>query len=64
VFPAHSFKYVAALQEKYKGKNPILLRVETQVGHGTGSTTTKTIERYTDMFSFMFFNMGIVPEFR
>lgn len=64
VFPAHSFKYTAALQEKYKGKNPILLRVETQVGHGTGSTTSKTIERYTDMFSFMFFNMGVVPEFR
>jgi prolyl oligopeptidase len=63
VFPAHSFKYIATLQEKYKGKNPILLRVETQVGHGTGSTTSKTIERYTDMYSFMFFNMGIVPEF-
>jgi len=64
VFPAHSFKYIATMQEKYRGKNPILLRVETQVGHGTGSTTTKTIEKYTDMYSFMFFNMNIVPEFR
>ncbi|MCX6555590.1 MAG: prolyl oligopeptidase family serine peptidase [Candidatus Aminicenantes bacterium] len=64
VFPAHSFKYIATLQEKYRGKSPILLRVETQVGHGTGSTTTKTIEKYTDMYSFMFFNMNIVPEFR
>jgi prolyl oligopeptidase len=64
VFPAHSFKYIAAMQEKYKGKNPILLRVETKVGHGTGSTTTKTIERYTDMYSFMFYNMGIAPEFK
>jgi prolyl oligopeptidase len=64
VFPAHSFKYVAALQEKYKGKNPILLRVESQVGHDTGSTTSKTIERYADMYSFMFFNMGIVPDVR
>jgi prolyl oligopeptidase len=63
VFPAHSFKYIAAMQEKYKGKNPILLRVETKVGHGTGSTTSKTIERYTDMYSFMFFNMGIAPVF-
>jgi prolyl oligopeptidase len=64
VFPAHSFKYIAAMQEKYKGKNPILLRVETKVGHGTGSTTSKTIERYTDMYSFMFYNMGIEPEFK
>lgn len=64
VFPAHSFKYIAAMQEKYKGKNPILLRVETKVGHGTGSTTTKTIERYTDMYSFMFYNMGITPVFK
>ncbi|HLP44318.1 MAG TPA: prolyl oligopeptidase family serine peptidase [Candidatus Kapabacteria bacterium] len=64
VFPAHSFKYIATMQEKYKGSNPVLLRVETKVGHGTGSTTTKTIERYTDMYSFMFYNMGIKPEFK
>ncbi len=63
VFPAHSFKYIATLQGIYKGKNPILLKVETQVGHGTGSTTSKTIDRYTDKYSFMFFNMGLTPEF-
>ncbi len=62
VFPAHSFKYVAAMQEKVSAKNPVLLRVETQVGHGTGADTTKTIDRYTDRFSFMFHNMGIAPE--
>jgi prolyl oligopeptidase len=64
VFPAHSFKYIAALQNMYKGKNPMLLRVETEVGHGTGSTTSKTIEKYTDMYSFMFFNMRLTPEFK
>ncbi|MCU0287827.1 MAG: prolyl oligopeptidase family serine peptidase [Acidobacteria bacterium] len=64
VFPAHSFKYIATMQEKYKGSNPVLLKVETKVGHGTGSTTTKTIERYTDMYSFMFYNMGIKPVFK
>ncbi len=63
VFPAHSFKYIATLQDTYKGKNPILLKVETKVGHGTGSTTSKTIDRYTDKYSFMFFNMGLTPEF-
>ncbi|MBN2398750.1 MAG: prolyl oligopeptidase family serine peptidase [Candidatus Aminicenantes bacterium] len=64
VFPTHSFKYIAELQDKYKGNNPILLQVDTKVGHGTGSTTSKSINSYSDMYAFMFFNMGIVPEFK
>jgi len=63
VFPAHSFKYIAALQEKYKGKNPVLIRIETQVGHGAGTATSKSIQLYTDFYSFMFYNMGIKPVF-
>ncbi len=59
VFPAHSFKYAATMQAKYKGKNPILIRIETKVGHGAGTSTTKTINLYTDIFSFMFYNMGL-----
>jgi prolyl oligopeptidase len=34
VVPAHSFKYAATLQEKYKGINPVLLRVDSKSGHG------------------------------
>ncbi|HLP46974.1 MAG TPA: prolyl oligopeptidase family serine peptidase [Candidatus Kapabacteria bacterium] len=64
VFSAHSFKYIATMQEKYQGKNPILLRFETNVGHGTGYTRTKIIDRYADMLSFMFYNMGITPVFK
>jgi prolyl oligopeptidase len=63
VFPAHSFKYISALQEKYKGKNPVLIRIETKLGHGGGSTTSKAINRYADMYSFMLYNMGITPVF-
>jgi prolyl oligopeptidase len=63
VFPAHSFKYIAALQERYKGKNPVLIRIETQVGHGAGAATSKSIQLYTDIYSFMFYNMGIKPVF-
>lgn len=63
VFPAHSFKYISVLQEKYKGKNPVLIRIETKLGHGGGSTTSKAINRYTDMYSFMLYNMGITPVF-
>ncbi len=59
VFPAHSFKYVATSQEKYSGENPQLIRIETKAGHGAGTSTTKTIELYSDLWSFMFYNMGL-----
>lgn len=60
VVPAHSFKYAATLQEKYKGPNPILIRIETRSGHGA-SSTTKGLEQTADIFSFLFFNLGITP---
>ncbi|MFA7229551.1 MAG: prolyl oligopeptidase family serine peptidase [Melioribacteraceae bacterium] len=63
VFPAHSFKYIATLQEMNDGKNPTLIRIETKVGHGAGTSTSKSIELVTDLYSFMFFNMGITPKF-
>jgi prolyl oligopeptidase len=58
VVPAHSFKYTATLQEKYKGSNPILIRINTKSGHGAGRSLEKTIEEKTDLYSFMFFEMG------
>jgi prolyl oligopeptidase len=58
VFPAHSYKFVATLQEKYKGKNPVLLRVDKNVGHGV-SNLSKNIEYYSDILSFMLYNCGI-----
>ena len=63
VFPAHSFKYAATLQEMNSGKNPALIRIETKVGHGAGTSTSKSIELVTDLYSFMFYNMGITPKF-
>ena len=63
VFPAHSFKYIATLQEMNDGKNPTLIRIETKVGHGAGTSTSKSIELVTDLYSFMFYNMGITPKF-
>ena len=60
VVPAHSFKYAATLQEKYKGNNPMLIRIESKAGHGaTGKPTGKWIDEQTDIFSFMFYNMGL-----
>ena len=61
VFPAHSFKYIAELQSKQQGDNPVLIRIETKVGHGAGTSTTKTIDEYTDLWSFMFYNLNEDP---
>jgi prolyl oligopeptidase len=63
VVPAHSFKYAATLQEKAgAGPNPLLIRVETKAGHGGGTPTSKAIELYADLYSFAFYNMGIIPD--
>ena len=59
VVPAHSFKYIARLQEYNAGKLPTLIRVETKAGHGAGKPTSKVIEEYTDLWSFMFYHLGI-----
>ena len=62
VVPAHSFKYIATLQEKYKGKNPVLIRIDTNSGHGA-SNTKKNIETTADIYSFIFYEMGVEPKF-
>lgn len=59
VVPAHSFKFAATLQEKYKGENPMLIRIETKAGHGAGKPTTKLIEEAADVWSFVFQNLGM-----
>jgi prolyl oligopeptidase len=53
VFPAHSFKYTAALQAIQSGPNPILIRVETRAGHGAGMPLSKRIEATVDQYAFM-----------
>ncbi|CAM1344025.1 prolyl oligopeptidase family serine peptidase [Tenacibaculum amylolyticum] len=58
VVPAHSFKFAAELQEKQTGPNPVLIRIETNAGHGAGTPVAKTIEQYADIFGFTLFNMG------
>lgn len=59
VVPAHSFKFAATLQEKYKGKEPMLIRIETKAGHGAGKPTAKQIEEAADIWSFVFQNLGM-----
>jgi len=59
VVPSHSFKFAAHLQDKQKGSNPVLIRIETSAGHGAGTPVLKSIEQYADIYSFTLWNMGI-----
>jgi prolyl oligopeptidase len=52
VVPLHSFKYTATLQAAQAGDSPILIRIETDSGHGA-SSTTKLINEYADKWSFL-----------
>ena len=58
VVPAHSFKYAATMQEMYRGKNPVLIRIETNSGHGM-SNMMKSIELAADIYAFTLYNMGL-----
>ncbi len=61
VVPAHSFKYIATLQENHSGKNPVLIRIETEAGHGSGKPVNKQIEETADIWSFAFYQMKFKP---
>ncbi len=62
VVPAHSFKFAATLQEKNGGANPVLIRIETQSGHGS-SSTTKTLDATADVLAFTMQNLGMKPKY-
>ena len=58
VVPAHSFKFAAQLQSKQACKNPVLIRIETNAGHGAGTPVSKIIDQIADWQSFSLWNMG------
>ena len=62
VVPAHSFKFAATLQENHVGPNPVLIRIETDAGHGAGTPTSKRIEQDADRYSFAWYNMDVIPD--
>lgn len=53
VVPAHSYKFTAALQEAQAGDAPCLIRIETQVGHGAGTPTSRLIDQAVDRWAFL-----------
>lgn len=62
VVPAHSFKFAARLQEDNVGSNPVLIRIQSNAGHGSVSTE-QVIDYWVDTFAFTWKNMGVTPKF-
>ena len=60
VVPAHSFKFAATLQESNVSTNPMLIRIDTKSGHGS-SNLSKALDVTADQFSFVWYNMGVIP---
>lgn len=58
VVPAHSYKFIAELQAKQQGTNPVVIRIDKSAGHGAGKPTSKIIEEAADRYSFALYNMG------
>ncbi len=61
VVPAHSFKYAARLQECHTGKNPVMIRIQTNAGHGSVSMSQR-IALTADQYAFAWDNMGVTPQ--
>jgi prolyl oligopeptidase len=53
VVPGHSFKFAAALQAANEGTAPVMIRIETRAGHGSGTPTQKLIEEAADKWTFL-----------
>lgn len=62
VVPAHSFKYAATLQAANTGDAPKLIRIDSKAGHGAGKPVAKVVDEYADIYSFIFYNLGITPD--
>jgi prolyl oligopeptidase len=65
VDPMHAKKMAALMQSEAKNgtshTHPILLRIESKAGHGAGKPVTKQIEEFTDVYSFLFWQLGVKP---
>jgi len=65
VDPMHAKKMAALMQAEAKNgtsrDRPILLRIETKAGHGAGKPVTKQIDEFTDVYSFLFWQLGVKP---
>ncbi len=63
VVPGHSFKFAARLQQAHQGDDPVLIRIETRAGHGSGKPTSMRIEEAADQWAFLAKHLGLDPNF-
>ncbi|TKE99417.1 S9 family peptidase [Vibrio kanaloae] len=59
VVPAHSYKFIAELQDKHEGGSPVMIRIDVNAGHGAGMPLSKAIDLTADIYAFTLFNMGV-----
>lgn len=59
VVPAHSFKFAATLQKCHKGSAPVLIRIDSKAGHGSGKPLSKQMEEQADIYGFVMYNIGM-----
>ncbi|CDU01826.1 Prolyl endopeptidase [Vibrio coralliirubri] len=59
VVPAHSYKFIAELQDKHEGGAPVMIRIDVNADHGAGMPLSKAIDLTADIYAFTLFNMGI-----
>lgn len=62
VVPAHSFKFAAQLQAHQQGPNPTLIRIDVNAGHGAGKPVSKSIDEWSDVWTFVFYHLGMTTE--
>ena len=55
----HARKMAARLQAATASDQPILLRLETKAGHGAGKPRSKMLDELTDVWSFIYWQLGI-----
>jgi prolyl oligopeptidase len=59
VHPMHARKMTARLQAATVSEHPVLLRLETQAGHGAGKPVSKLVDELTDSWTFVFRELGL-----
>ncbi len=58
VVPGHSFKFAAALQAAQAGEAPVVIRIDTDAGHGVGKPVHKLIDERADVLAFLELALG------
>ncbi|QDF67343.1 S9 family peptidase [Shewanella sp. SNU WT4] len=60
VVPLHSFKFAAMMQAKQQGNDAIIMRIESNAGHGAGKPTAMNIAEQVDIYAFLWHNFGLI----